>query len=110
MGLYAQTVARSEVRVFGLLRNANVMEDIPRWAASVGTISAGLMLAARVRPRIIGLRRAASQTSHTKEPRGSGAQTADKPPDITAGGQIHGTSQIQVANKAESKPLIFQSF
>jgi hypothetical protein len=26
---------------FGLLRSANVMDDIPRWAASVGTISTG---------------------------------------------------------------------
>ena len=30
------------------------MDDILRWAASVGTISAGLILAARLRPRIIG--------------------------------------------------------
>jgi nicotinamide riboside transporter PnuC len=30
------------------------MDDILRWAASVGTIGAGLILAARVRPRITG--------------------------------------------------------
>jgi hypothetical protein len=30
------------------------MHDIVRWAASVGTIGAGLILAARVRPRITG--------------------------------------------------------
>jgi ABC-type sulfate transport system permease component len=36
------------------LRSASVMGDILRWATSVGTIGAGLILAARVRPRITG--------------------------------------------------------
>ena len=37
-----------------LLRSANVIHEILRWTASVGTMAAGLVLAARMRPRITG--------------------------------------------------------
>jgi hypothetical protein len=36
------------------VRSASVIHEILRWAASIGTIGAGLILAARVRPRITG--------------------------------------------------------
>jgi nicotinamide riboside transporter PnuC len=37
-----------------LLRSTSVIHEILRWAASVGTIGAGVVLAARVRPRTTG--------------------------------------------------------
>jgi hypothetical protein len=37
-----------------LLRGTSVIHEILRWAASVGTIGAGVVLAARVRPRTTG--------------------------------------------------------
>jgi hypothetical protein len=38
----------------GFLRSLTMLHEILRWTASAGTMGAGLVLAARVRPRITG--------------------------------------------------------